>query len=53
MKKTDNSVKITGGRELSIAGHVTQLFRDMNKQYVITYMMVYKAMNHVMLPNMH
>jgi hypothetical protein len=45
-------VNFATGR-LSIAGHIIILCRDKNKCYVASYVMVYKAMSHVMLPHMH
>jgi hypothetical protein len=52
MKKVDNCVNSTAGRIISCRRH-NSLCRDKNKHYMTSYVMVYKAMNHVMLPHMH
>jgi hypothetical protein len=51
-KKVDNRANLAGGVTISHRTHHNLLCTDKNKHYVPSYMMVYKAMSHMMLPRM-
>jgi hypothetical protein len=52
MKKADNSMNFAAGAIINHRTHHNSLRRDKNKHQVTRYVMVYKAMSHVMLPRM-
>jgi hypothetical protein len=52
VKKADKNANFTADGIISSGTHHNSLFRDKNKHYMASYMVVYKAMSHVTLPRM-
>jgi hypothetical protein len=48
VKEAENSVNGAAGGIINCRTHRNSLCRDKNKLYVTSYMMVYKAINHVL-----
>jgi hypothetical protein len=52
VEKADNSTNLAAGGNISGRAQHNSLCRDKNKHYVTSYVTVYKAMSHMMLPRM-
>jgi hypothetical protein len=53
VKKVDNSENFAAGGIINRRTYHNSLCRDKNKHYMASSVMVYEAMDHVMLPRMH